>query len=181
VAVSFVSDVATGRRTGVPSTSWGLMVWRGAVEAHPRARTITVRSVCWALVTVDFVDGVGLAYGGERVAATSTYDVLRLIPGGMKSYGVLLLLGAVMLAWAIGQASHAADSRLAARWLQFVLSFGVGYYLFWSVCIPLAWWHSHDLPEAWPALSKYILLAALYFACARAVAPARRWRGRART
>jgi hypothetical protein len=158
----------------VPATSWAVVLWRNHLaEASPRTRALTVHMVCWALVGVCLFDGLGLAYGGDRVARTSTYDVLRLVPGGMKTYGILLILGAVSLAWALGKTSNPLRPRAAARWLQFILGFGVGYYVFWSVCIPFAWWHAHQLPAAWPALSKYVLLAFLYFACARAVAPAR--------
>jgi hypothetical protein len=155
----------------VPATAWALIVLRRAVRDGvpcPRVRVITVQTMCWAVVGVDLIDGVGLAVGGDRVTTTSTYDVLRLIPGGMRTYGILLLLGALSLALCL---VFANPTRLSARILQAVLSFGVGYNLMWSLCIPAAWWHTHTLPSAWPAVSKYVLLATLYFFAARAVAP----------
>jgi hypothetical protein len=155
----------------VPATAWALIVLRRAVREGapcPRVRVITVQAMCWTVIGVNAVDGIGLAVAGDRVATTSTYDVLRLIPGGMRTYGVLLLLGALSLTLAL---VFANPSRLSARVLQAALSFGVGYNLMWVLCIPAAWWHAHTLPSAWPAVSKYALLATLYFFAARAVAP----------
>jgi hypothetical protein len=162
------------RRENVPATSWDLMKLRKSVRegaACPRARSITVQVLCWCLIGVNTVDGLGMVIGDDLVTSTDTYDVLREIPGGMRTYGVALLVGALALSLAIGFAS---PDRRSARTTQAVLSFGVGYNLLWLVCIPAAWWHLHKLPTDWPAASKYLLLTLLYFYCARAVAPPRR-------
>jgi drug/metabolite transporter (DMT)-like permease len=165
-----VTVVVRGRGP-VPATAWKVTVLRNAIRDGvpcPRARVVAVETLCWTLVAADFFDGFGLAVGGDEVATSPTYDVLRLVPGGMRTYGFALLLGSLCLAVAL---ILARPSRNSARIVQAVLSFGVGYNLLWVICIPAAWWHSHELPAAWPAVSKYALLAAIYFYCARAVAP----------
>lgn len=129
-------------------------------------RTIAVHAVCWLLVAVALWDGAGLAFGGEAVTSSRSYDALELVPGGMRAWGVLLLAGAVAVAWGIGQ-----DTRGASRALNVCLSIGVGYYVLWAAVIPATWWYIGEVP-AWGGPSKSALLAALYYLCGRAVAPA---------
>jgi hypothetical protein len=57
----------------LPATSWAVVLWRNHLaEASPRTRALTVHMVCWALVGVCLFDGLGLAYGGDAVARTSS-------------------------------------------------------------------------------------------------------------
>jgi hypothetical protein len=129
-----------------------------------------VHTIAWVLVGVAAYDGAGLLYGGNDFASSPTFAVLSSIPGGMRTWGVLLLIGAVAVAWGIGR-----DSSGHPRALNLVLAGGVAYYLFWTAVIPLTWIQLGHIP-AWGALSKPAALAVLYFACARAVAPrSRSW------
>lgn len=130
-------------------------------------RVVAVRTIAWLLVSVALYDGAGLAFGGPAFTGSDTYAALRLVPGGMRAWGVLLLVGAAAVAWGIGQ--EGAGHRRA---FNTVLSLGAGYYLLWAVVIPGTWIKTGSVP-AWGAESKVLLLLALYYACARAVAPRR--------
>jgi hypothetical protein len=128
---------------------------------HAPAKVIAVRTVVWLLVAVAVWDGAGLLVAGEDVASTRTYAALSLVPGGMRTWGALLLAGACALAWGIGRGGAA---------LNRVLSVGVAYYVVWTFVIPGTWVMLGEIP-AWPAVSKPAFLAAMYYLCARATAP----------
>lgn len=131
---------------------------------HPN-RTIAVHTVAWLLVAVAAYDGAGYTAGGDQLATSPSFAALAAIPGGMRTWGVLLLAGAVSVAWGIGR-----DGIGHPRALNITLAVGVGYYLFWAGAIPYTWWKIGYIP-AWGALSKPAILAALYYLCARAAAP----------
>lgn len=131
---------------------------------HPN-KTIAVHTLAWVLVGVATWDGAGYAYGSDRFASSPSFAALSAVPGGMRTWGVLLLAGAVAVAWGIGR-----DSAGHPRVLNIVLAVGVGYYLFWTGAIPWTWIQLGYIP-AWGALSKPAALAALYYLCARAAAP----------
>lgn len=135
-----------------------------------RGPQIAVRAVCWPLVCVALWDGAGYAFGGPAVTSGPQYAALRLIPGGMRSWGVLLLLGAALVAWGIGQ----PHDRRGRRRFQWVLTGGVAYYTCWAFTVPATWLYLGSVP-AWGAFTKSALIAFLYYLCARAVAaPGRR-------
>lgn len=135
------------------------------MHAPHLTRTLAVHTVAWMLVGVAAYDGAGLAFAGGAVATTPTYAALQIVPGGMRTWGVVLLAGAIAVAWGIGRDGHGHP-----RALNITLSVGVGYYLMWALVIPGTWFWLGQIP-AWGALSKHLLLAGLYFACARASAP----------
>lgn len=141
-------------------------------QLPPARRVLAVRTIAWLLVAVALYDGSGLAFGGPAFTSSDTYAALRLVPGGMRTWGVLLLAGAAAVAWGIHQ--EGAGHRTA---FNRALAVGVGYYLLWSIVIPATWAKTGAIP-AWGAESKFLLLLALYYACARAVAPRREaWSG----
>ena len=131
---------------------------------HPN-RTIAVHTVAWVLVGVAAYDGAGYTYGSDRFASSPSFAALASIPGGMRTWGILLLAGAVAVAWGIGR-----DSAGHPRALNMVLAGGVCYYLFWAGAIPATWLNLGYIP-AWGAVSKPAALATLYYLCARASAP----------
>lgn len=131
-------------------------------ERHPRGREIAVQAIAWLLVAVALYDGGGFAFGGEAVTGSPSYAVLRLVPGGMRFWGVALLVGAACVSWGL--------RRGTAYQLQWVLAGGVAYYLTWAAILPVTWWRLGVIP-AWGGESKVLLLAALYYLCGRAVAP----------
>lgn len=131
---------------------------------HP-SKAVAARTIAWILVGVAAYDGAGLLYGGDHVASSPTYNVLAQVPYGMRTWGVLLLAGAVAVAWGIGR-----DGAGHPRALNITLAGGVGYYIFWGSVIVFTWLRLGYIP-AWTALSKPLLLAVLYYVCARAVAP----------
>ncbi|MDR6861986.1 hypothetical protein [Phycicoccus sp. 3266] len=110
-------------------------------------------------------DGAGYAYGGNAVATSGSFAALSAVPGGMRTWGVLLLAGALAVAWGIGRDGHEHP-----RALNITLAIGVGYYLFFAGMIVAAWVSIGSVP-AWGALSKPLAFAVLYYLCARAVAP----------
>lgn len=141
---------------------------------HLHQRAIAVHTLCWLLVAVALFDGGGLAFGDKSVTTSASYEALREIPGGMRTWGVILLGGAAAISWGIGE-----DSAGHPRALNRVLAVGVFYYGTWTIVIPLTWLHIHHIP-AWGGPSKTALLAVLYFICARAVAPPKPPPGKAR-
>lgn len=130
-------------------------------------RVIAVHTLAWLFVAVALWDGAGLAAGGSKVTTSASYAALRLIPGGMRTWGVLLLAGAAAIAWGISQDSNGHPAALNR-----VLSVGVFYYGLWAVVIPFTWWKYHIVP-GWGGPSKFAAFAFLYYVCARAVAPPR--------
>lgn len=136
---------------------------------HPRSpsRVVAVRWVAWLLVAVALWDGGGLTFGGPNVTRSASYAALELIPGGMRTWGVILLAGAIAVSWGIGR-----DGRGHVHALNTVLAIGVGYYVLWTVAIAGTWVWLGFVP-AWTALSKPALLAVLYYLCGRGAAPHR--------
>lgn len=134
---------------------------------YPPRRVITVRIVAWLLVAVALYDGSGLAFGGDALSSSNTFAALKLIPGGMRTWGILLLIGGAAVAWGIGR-----DSYGNYRTFNVVLAIGFGYYFLWALVVPATWVYMDEIP-AWGAESKYLLLASLYYICARSVAPRR--------
>lgn len=131
-------------------------------DRHPRGRFLAVQTVAWLLVAVALYDGGGFAFGGDAVTSSPSYAALRMVPGGMRAWGVALLVGAACVSWGL--------RRGTPYQLQWMFAGGVAYYLAWSATIPATWWRLGAVP-AWGGESKVLLLAALYYLCGRAVAP----------
>jgi hypothetical protein len=168
--LAFELTASGGRARSTPTRSFVVKQRRNGVtitQLHPVRRVITVRIVAWLLVAVALYDGSGLTFGGDSFTGSETYAALRLVPGGMRTWGVLLLAGAVAVAWGIGKESFGNY-----RTLNVVLAIGFGYYLLWALVIPATWVYVETIP-AWGAESKYLLIASLYYICARSVAPRR--------
>ncbi|QIM20534.1 hypothetical protein G7075_20020 [Phycicoccus sp. HDW14] len=134
---------------------------------HTR-RELFAKFVAWCLVGKAAADGTGYAYGGNAVATSDSFALLRTVPGGMHSWGVLLLAGAIAVAWAIGR-----DGRGHPRALNITLTVGVVFYLVYAGLVAGSWVALHRIP-AWGAPSTPLLLACLYYGCARQFAPSRR-------
>lgn len=141
----------------------------GVMEASPShapPKTIAAKTIAWALVAVAVYDGAGFAFGGPSVTSSDSYVILRMVPGGMRTWGLLLLAGAVAVAWGIGREGQRGGSRALNR----TLTVGVAYYAAWCFVLIGTWVLLGNIP-AWGALSKPALLTLLYYMCARAVAP----------
>lgn len=134
--------------------------------SHTR-RELFAKFVAWCLVGKAAADGTGYAYGGDAVATSDSFAVLRQVPGGMHTWGVLLLAGAIAVAWAIGR-----DGRGHPRALNITLTVGVVFYLVYGGLVASSWVYLHQIP-AWGALSTPLLLACLYYGCARQFAPSK--------
>ena len=131
---------------------------------HP-SKVVAVKTLAWVLVAVSAYDGAGFLASGEELNTSDTYAALSLVPYGMKAWGALLLAGSVAVAWGIGR-----DDRGHPYALNATLAIGFGYYILWSFVVVATWVWLGYVP-AWEALSKSVVLAFLYLACARAVAP----------
>ena len=131
---------------------------------HPK-KGVAAHTIAWIIIVFTTVEGVGYAYGGNGVATTPSYLVLSAVPGGMRTWGVLLLASALAIAWGIGR-----DSDGHPRALNATLAAAAGLNILWASAIFWAWYVLHAIP-AWSAPSKALLLVTLSYACARAVAP----------
>lgn len=134
---------------------------------HPQrpTRTVAAHTLAWGLVIHSIFVGGGYAWGGNTFATSPSFTILAAIPGGMRTWGILLLAGAVAVAYGIGRDGNGHD-----RALNVTLSGGVVYYVLWAGMIVAAWVELRAIP-AWGALPYTLLMVFLYYLCARAVAP----------
>jgi hypothetical protein len=104
--------------------------------------TIPWRVIVWIIATAVFVDGVVLLiYGNGSAYAGTSFSLLRQVPGGMRTYGIalLLILGAAIYAYA---RSHASPGDLL---LRLALASLAAWYAGWTIAILYAWvtqWHA---------------------------------------
>ncbi len=132
----------------------------------PLPRVIALHFIVFILIAVAGGYGMWLVAFGDAVATSPTYTILRTIPGGMRTWGVCLVTGAVLMAWAVGR-----DTRGHPRALNIVLAGGVFYYVLWSLILIRTWQELQAVPAA-GALVYNAAFAVIYYGCARASAPA---------
>lgn len=121
--------------------------------------TISWRS-CLALVLLKAgADAAGLLVG-DRAYASRSYDLLRLIPGGMRTYGFALAALFVATVLSIGDARY-------QRHLQVCLALLAAWYVGWLLGIVGSWW-AKQTPPAWGVVPSLLVIAALAMLVARA-------------
>ncbi len=122
----------------------------------------------WQVLTVALLtlvgawDVLGLLVGGDAAYASRSYDVLRLAPFGMRTYGVALGLLMIVTVYAYGR-HRGGDHRL----LQVALSLLAAWYVFWLVAIA-GTWVIHREVLAWGAVGKLAFTASVAYVLARA-------------
>ncbi len=120
---------------------------RARQPAHPTRQRRLLATIPWRIVVciigaAVFGDAVSLLIAGNSSAYSGTsFTLLREIPGGMRTYGValLLVLGAGVFAYARGSASP------ADRLLRITLAVLAAWYTGWTMAIAYAWltqWHA---------------------------------------
>ena len=100
---------------------------------------------------------------GDHAYTGPSYDLLRQVPGGMRTYG--LLLGAVFVAtvWALVRRASLCD-----RLLRVCLSALAAWYVGWLVVI-CETWAAHRSVASWGAVGSLVVVAALAAMVARVV------------
>lgn len=122
--------------------------------------TISWRSALALVLLKAGADAAGLLLGGDRAYASRSYDLLRLAPGGMRVYGVIL--GALFIATVV----CLGDSRYQKH-LQVCLALIAGWYVGWLLGIVGSWWSRHA-PMAWGTVPSLFVISALAVLVARA-------------
>ncbi len=113
------------------------------------------------LTLVGLWDVLGLLIGGDSAYRSPSYDVLKLAPWGMRTYGVIL--GALMVTAVYAYGRHrAGDHRL----LQITLALLAGWYVMWLTAIS-GTWVVHGEVQAWGAVGKLAFTAFVAFTLAR--------------
>lgn len=130
-------------------------------------RSLAIRTVALVLAGWALVDGAGYFYAGDAGSTSATFAVLRGVPGGMRSWGAALLVGAALMFWAIGR-----DGVGRGRALHWALIGGFAYFALWTYLIVYTWAQLHGIP-AWGAVTKPAGLAVFYYLAARKTAPFR--------
>lgn len=114
---------------------------RGVVDGPARFRALLQLLVAtwWlalagALAAVTFGQAAAMLAAGDAVYASPGYHLLRDVPGGMRTYGLLLLLLGVATAIGYGQARAGAGGML-----RLCLSLLAGWYVLWLVALVGTW------------------------------------------
>ncbi len=121
----------------------------------------------WRLLTalllalVGAWDAVGLLAASEVGYASPSYDVLRLAPWGMRSYGPPLAVLVAVATYAFGR-HRFGDFQL----LRVSLTLLACWYLFWLLCITGTWVVNGQI-QAWGAVGKLLFTASVAFVLAR--------------
>lgn len=105
-------------------------------------------------------DSVGLLVGGDRVYASRSYDLLRLMPGGMRVYGAFL--AALFVASILALADRVANDDA----LRICLTLLACWYVGWMLGIVGAW--ARHAPIAWGAVSSLAVISFFAILVARA-------------
>ncbi|WP_433067280.1 hypothetical protein [Dactylosporangium sp. CS-033363] len=119
--------------------------WRTALQAlvggPRRARAVLQLLVAtwWqalavAMAVLTFGQAAGMLTGGDAFYRSPAYHLLRMVPGGMRTYGALLLALAVAAAIGYGQ-TRAGSGRL----LRVTLSLIAGWYVLWLLALAGTW------------------------------------------
>lgn len=118
------------------------------------------------LLTKVASDVGGLLAGGDRAYTGPSYDLLREIPGGMRVYGVLLVLLFAATVWALVRRPSPAE-----RMLRACLALLAGWYVGWLLAIVGAWVRAWSV-ASWGTVGGLVVIAALAVLVARVVPPA---------
>lgn len=113
------------------------------------------------LALVGAWDVLGLLIGGDAAYASRSYDVLRLAPWGMRSYGVIL--GVLLLAAVYAFGRHRGGGH---RLLQVTLALLAAWYVAWLVAISGTWFVHREI-LAWGAVGKLAFTAFVAMTLAR--------------
>lgn len=138
---------------------------------HPD-RTIGAQLVASILAFKAVTDGAAYTYAGGDVASSRTFYVASQVPGGMRTWGVLMMAIGMLVIWGAGR-----DSADHPKDFNRVLSAATAFYILWGGMIVGAWLKLQVVP-AWGAPSTAAVFAALYYVCGRAVAPGATWADR---
>jgi hypothetical protein len=114
---------------------WKYLPPRGFIVAA----ALHLRAVWWhalavALAVVTLGQSAGMLIGGDRLYSATSYHLVIQVPGGIRTYGLILLLLGVATAFGYGQA-RAGHGRVLRR----VLSLVAGWYVFWLLAIVGTW------------------------------------------
>lgn len=123
----------------------------------------------WPLLLQTGWDALGLLAGGDSAYTARSYDVLRQIPGGMRTYGPLLGALFLVMVWTFDRYTRGEDGHP----LRICLSFLAGWYVLWALGITAAWVVHREI-LAWPSPARLAVLAALFVIAARAIPAGRR-------
>lgn len=120
-------------------------------------RTLTLALI----VMVGAWDVIGLLVGGDAAYKSPSYDVLRLAPWGMRTYGVILAVLVVFAAYGYGL--HRSGRTVP---LRFALAALTCWYVFWLVAIAGTWFVRSEI-VAWGAIGKLGFIAFVALTLAR--------------
>lgn len=123
-------------------------------------RAISWRACCGLLLLKAGGDTVGLLVGGDRAYASRSYDLLRMMPGGMRTYGFALAVLFLVTIVSLGDARYQKP-------LQVCLALLAAWYVGWLLGIIGSWWARHA-PMAWGVVPSLIVISALAMLVARA-------------
>lgn len=115
------------------------------------------------LALVGAWDTLGLLVGGDAAYRSQSYDVLRVAPWGMRTYGVALAALLITTVYAYGRHSTGARGH---QLLRICLSLMAGWYVAWSVAIAGAW-IVHGQILAWGSVGKLLFTTTACLALAR--------------
>lgn len=98
--------------------------------------TVSWRAVVWVIFGAVFFDAASLTTsGGGSAYRGVSYDLLRLIPGGMRVYGIALGLLLMATINAYGKAAGKHHNKLLRLGLASLSAWYVG----WMVAICMSW------------------------------------------
>lgn len=124
--------------------------------------TLPWRPVVWLLLFQAGWEAVGLMVAGDRAYGGPVYDVLRQVPGGMRTYGPVLAALFVAAVWAFDRWTRGHPGTP----LRVCLAVLAGWYVFWAVGTTAAW-VLHRQVIAWPGPVRLGVVAALFIMAAR--------------
>lgn len=125
------------------------------------------QALATALASVTFLQSLGMLIGGDSLYRSQSYDLVRQVPGGMRTYGVLLLALGVAVAIGYGQA-NGGSGWLLRRALACVAA----WYAAWLVLMVGTWLVDWTV-YGWNALPLNLLVSFVAVLVAAAVPPDR--------
>ena len=126
------------------------------------AAVISWRAAVLLVVAKAVLDAGGLLVGGDGAYAGPSFDVLRQIPGGMRTYGPPLAALAGAAVWSLIR--HGSPRQ---RLLRVSLALLAGWYVGWLIAVCGAWL-MHRQILGWGAVGSLLIVAGLAVLTARA-------------